>query len=261
MNVWRNAVLNVAITPIEVGVAAAIGSDKSFSFRTLHKKCNTPVTQQYFCATCQKHADVTVKGIEFPKGNFIPVTDEEIASTHPEVRNLINIRKFIEDDTLNPMLVKDPFWLVPKDGVYAKQYSALRTVMLGSHRVGIGNVAFTDKEHPVVLSATGEGLVLWTLSNPSLIKTPDWELPEPEELSLKMTMQILSLMEEPLDVTDFDLETVAKKAALIEAKQAGAPVAPLVQAEAVAVVNVLDSLKESVALLQEQRKGRKKVKV
>jgi len=257
---WRNAVLNVVITSIDVGVDSAVGKDKAFSFKTLHKKCNTPVKQQYICPSCNVVADETVKGIEFPKGNWIPVTDEEIASTYPEVKSLINISKFIPDDTLNPMLFEDPYWLVPKEGVYGKQYTALRNVMLGSQLVGIGKVAFTDKEHPVVLVATGQGLVLWMLSRPGLVRVPNWELPEPDEMQLKMTTQVVSMMTAPLETTDFDLEQTAKRSALIEKKQAGVQVAPVVQREAAAVANVLDSLRESVAILQEQRKSRKKVK-
>jgi DNA end-binding protein Ku len=258
MRTWRNAVLNFAVTSIDVGVAPALDKDRSFSFRNLHTECSKPVQQQNFCPTCNKVAETIVKGIEFPKGNFIPVTAEEISSTQPKVRNLIKIDKFVHEDMLNPMLLADPYWLIPREHTFAQAYAAFKVAMLVSHQVGIGTVAFTDKEHPVCLAAAEDGLALWMLHQPEQLKSPDWELPLPADMGLKQAQMIIELMSEPLADSDLAYPTREFQQALVAKKVAGISVpAAGEQEEAVAAVNVLDTLRESIALLQKQKKSGK----
>ena len=262
MRHWRNAVLNFAITSVQVGINPALDKDR-FSFRTLHDKdgCYTPVMQKYLCPKCDEVAENTVRGIEFPpkSGNFVRITEEEFSSTFPKIRNIINITKFVHEDMVNKMLFLDPYWVVPDStAMYASQYAAVKAVMLGKHQIGLGTVAFNDKEHAVALEPVEDGLVLWMLSSPDKLRLPDWDLPLPDELSLKLTETIVELMSNPLSDADFEVETKARQQALIDSKQAGVIVVPQVQQEAVAVVNVLDSLKESIALLQKQKKRKNK---
>jgi len=251
-------VLNFAVTSIQVGVNPALSKDR-FSFRTLHDKrgCYHPVEQKYLCPQCHEVAENTVRGFEFPKksGNFIRITEEEFSVTLPKTRNIIKINKFVHDDMLNEMLFLDPYWLIPDDAaMYANQYAALKVVMLGKHKIGLGTVAFLDKEHPIALLPQEDALVLWTMTKPACIRVPDWELPLPDDLSLKMTEQIVSYMEDQVEDSDFETDSVQKRTALIDSKTAGIAVAPLEQVDAVPVVNVLDSLRDSIALLQSQKK-------
>jgi DNA end-binding protein Ku len=248
----------MVVTSINVGINPATERDNSFSFKVLHN-CGTHVEQHYICPVCNVRVEKgeQVKGIEFPPGNFIHVTEEEISSTHPSVKNLIEVSKFDHRSLLNPMLLDTPYWVLPKEH-HDSHYAALKIVLSEQNLVGIGRATFagTDKEHAVALQAEEDGLSLWTLKPPELLRVPDWKLPLPTAQARKMTERLVAMMVEPIGDSDFELPSRALQQKLVAAKVKGVKVKPVVATEAVASVNVLDSLKESIALMQ-QRKSKK----
>lgn len=260
MRSWRNAVLNMVVTSINVGINPANDRDDSFSFKVLHT-CGTHVEQHYICPACDVRVEKQdqVRGIEFPKGNFIPVSEEEVNSTRPSVKNLIEVSKFDHRNMLDPMLLDVPYWVVPKEH-HDSQYAALLVVLSEESLVGIGRATFagTDKEHAVALIAGEGGLALWTLKPPELRRRPDWKLPEPSEQALKMTEKLVAMMVEPIADGDFKLPSRVLQRKLVDAKVQGVQVKPVEQVEAVASLNVIDSLQESIALLEKQKKGKRK---
>ena len=262
MKSWRNAVLNMVVTSINVGINPATERDDSFSFKVLHT-CGAHVEQHYICPACKVRVkkEDQVKGIEFPKGNFIPVSEDEVNSTRPSVKNLIEVSKFDHRDVLNPMLLDVPYWVLPQEH-HDTHYAALKVILSEENMVGVGRATFagTDKEHAVALMAERTGLSLWTLKPPELLRVPDWSLPEPSEQQMRMTEKLVAMMVEPIVDPDFELPSRVLQQKLVAAKVEGVLLEPVAQTEAVASVNVMDSLKESIALLEKQRKGKRKVK-
>jgi DNA end-binding protein Ku len=261
MKSWRNATLNFAITPIAVGVNPAIEKDKSFSFSLLHDKCKTHVQQRYFCPVCNEWAEEISRGIEFPKGNYTPVTSEEISSTFPPVKNIINLTKFSHEEMVNPLLLGDPYWLIPREHNQAIAYAALKETMMVKRQVGIGRAAFNDKEHAVCVAAQEDGLVLWMLHHAEQLRAPDWQpLPSPSALELKATEQILELMSDSLTDEDLTTPTKARQEELRAKKLDGVQIEPLQQEDGnhLPVVNVMDTLADSIKWATAQKKSRKR---
>jgi non-homologous end joining protein Ku len=73
-----------------------------------------------------------------------------------------------------------------------------------------------------------------------------------------MTEKLVAMMVEPIADGDFKLPSRVLQRKLVDAKVQGVQVKPVEQVEAVASVNVMDSLKESIALLEKQKKGKRK---
>jgi DNA end-binding protein Ku len=259
MHVWKNAVLDMGFS-IDVGINPATSKDNWFSFRTLHSECNTPVKQQYVCPTDGQIMEKgeTVRGIEYPKGSFIPVSDEEFLATVPKVRNEILVEKLMHEDRINPLLLDEPYWLIPRQGK-ERHYAALTTVLLLNHWVGLGRVAYSDKEHSCCITGVEGGMIMWTLKQPSQLRDPDWTLPELDEKVLARTAVLLEMMVDELADEDFVLPTTALKQGLLDAKTAGAVLEAVEQQDALAIAlpDVMKSIEESIAKVTARKKARK----
>lgn len=103
-------------------------------------------------------SDDLVRGYEYQKGKYVEVTDEELEALEPDKSRDIDLRLFIDADTLDPMYFERTFFLVPS-GDSNKAYHLLTRVMEREHRAGIATFVMRDHEYLVAILAQ-DGLLL-----------------------------------------------------------------------------------------------------
>ena len=118
------------------------GSKKSDGFPTLGQLGETALTQLrdplYDRQKTEKDLedDEMIRGYEFDKDKYVPVTDEELERLAPESSRDIDLRRFVDLQSIPPLYFDRSYFLVPSEGS-EKAYKLLSATMEKEALAGI----------------------------------------------------------------------------------------------------------------------------
>lgn len=114
----------------------------------------TPLERRYFCSKEDKEIswNEIVRGYELDDGSFVPVTDEELDALEPEKSRDIDLREFVPRESLDPLLFRRAYFLVP-GGESVKAYRLLVDAMESTDRAGIATFVMRGKEYLIAIIA------------------------------------------------------------------------------------------------------------
>ena len=72
--------------------------------------------------------EALAKGYELPSGNYVLVTEDEMASLDPEASRTIDIEEFVELAEIDPIFYDATYWIAP-DKATVKPYALLLRAM------------------------------------------------------------------------------------------------------------------------------------
>ncbi|MBC7379649.1 MAG: Ku protein [Burkholderiaceae bacterium] len=180
-----------------------------------------------------------VKGIEYEDGQYVVLSDEEIAAAYPKTTQTIEIESFVANTEIPFIYLERPYYIEPINKG-KKVYALLRDTLLLTQRIGIARVVIQTKQHLAVLVPSGPGLVLNLLRWGADIRSwTELDLP-PEgakaaglsERELAMAKQLVDDMTaawDPTAVTDSFKDEIL---ALVERKAKAGKLETVVQPEA-----------------------------
>jgi DNA end-binding protein Ku len=144
--------------PIKVFTAT---SNKDVHFSMLHAKDKARLKQQYICTTCGEKVERgdTVKGYEYSKGQYVVVTDEELAGLQKKTDHSIEIEEFVPIEKVDPIYFEKSNLLGPDKGGQ-KSYQLLHRAMTQTKRVAVGRYSTRGRLSLVLLRPMGEGLAM-----------------------------------------------------------------------------------------------------
>jgi DNA end-binding protein Ku len=116
----------------------------------------TPLARRYYCPADEKEvdADHLVRGYELDDGTLVVVTDEELEALAPKKSREIDLRRFVDRDSIDPLYFERSYFLAPGKGS-GKAYRLLSAVMERSRRAGIATFVMREKEYLVAIFAEG----------------------------------------------------------------------------------------------------------
>jgi DNA end-binding protein Ku len=168
-----------------------------------------------------------VKAMDVGGGEYVIVSDEELAEAEPEKSRTIDIEGFVDLADIDPIYFRSSFYLSPQNDAAVKAYQLLRGAMEAAGKIGVASFVMRNKEYLVAIRPETDVLALETLYFSDEIRDPVAELPHvsdtakasPKERAMAQTL-IESLAEKwnPADYHDSYREHVA---ALVKEKQAG----------------------------------------
>lgn len=103
-----------------------------------------------------------VKGVEYEKGHYVVISDDEIKSAHPKATQTVDIVAFVDAKDISFLYIDTPYYLTP-DRRGEKVYALLRETLIQTGKVGIANVVLRNKQHLAVVMPLGKALVMNTL--------------------------------------------------------------------------------------------------
>ncbi len=103
-----------------------------------------------------------VKGVEYEKGNYVVISDDEIKAAHPKATQTVDIVAFVDSKDISFLYIDTPYYLTP-DRRGEKVYALLRETLIQTGKVGIANVVLRNKQHLAVVMPLGKALVMNTL--------------------------------------------------------------------------------------------------
>jgi DNA end-binding protein Ku len=201
-------------------------------------------------------ADI-VKGFEYAKNKYIEVDPEELKALRLPTATTMSIQQFVKAEELSPGLYDRPYFVIPKDEVQAKALSIMRKALAQTNALGIGEIAFSGREHLVAIGAPldskQKGLMLYTLRYEDELRDPKSLLSSVKEASvdsdeLSLAKQLISgtLSKFDLNAYENDYEGAVKK--LVDAKRKGKPLPePEPEPAKTKVINIMDALRSSLA--------------
>jgi DNA end-binding protein Ku len=201
-------------------------------------------------------ADI-VKGFEYAKNKYIEIDPEELKSLRLPTATTMSIRQFVKAEELSPGLYDRPYFVIPKDEVQAKALSIMRKALAETNTLGIGEIAFSGREHLVAIGAPldpkRKGLMLYLLRYEDELRDPKSLLSGVKEASvdsdeLSLSKQLIRGKTSKFDLNAYknDYEAAVKK--LVDAKRKGKPLPePEPEPAKTKVVNIMDALRSSLA--------------
>lgn len=222
--IWKGAI-SFGLVHIPVAITSATSSD-NINFDWLDKRTMDPVGYKRINKVTGKEVnkEYIVKGIEYEKGRYVILSDEEISTAHPKSTQTIDIFSFIDSGEIPLAHIDTPYYLTP-DKRGEKVYALLRETLSTTGKVALANVILHSKQHLATVMPIDFALVLILLRWPSEVRsleslelstaTTKAELTKSEKDMAKRLVQDMAGQWNPEDYRDSFQEKIM---ALVEKK-------------------------------------------
>ena len=222
--IWKGAV-SFGLVHIPVALVPATTS-QGIDFDWLDKRSVDRVGYKRINKTTGEdiESENVVKGVEFEKGHYVVLSDDEIKGAHPEATQTVDIVAFVDAKEISFLYISTPYYLTP-DRRGEKVYALLRETLIQTGKVGIANVVLRNKQHLAVVMPLGKALVLNTLRWADEVRGVEYLEMKDEALNadlnkreLDMAKRLVEDMSEPWDPTQFKDTFQDQIMALVERK-------------------------------------------
>ncbi|MGZ5483486.1 MAG: non-homologous end joining protein Ku [Pyrinomonadaceae bacterium] len=143
-----------------------------------------PLSRRYFSQKTEKDLedDEMIRGYEFDKDKYVPVTDEELERLAPESSRDIDLRRFVDLQSIPPLYFDRSYFLVPSEGS-EKAYRLLAATMEKEDLAGIATFVMRGKEYLVTIFPEDGIMRAETMRFPDEIRSvKEIDLPEKKKV-------------------------------------------------------------------------------
>jgi DNA end-binding protein Ku len=264
MRTTWNGSLSFGLVSIPVGLAPATkpaARQSDVSFRLLHRECGTPIKQKRWCPTHDREVpqEELVRGFEVTKGQFLIVEDADLeAIERQDDSRSIEITRFVEEDSVDPIYFDRTYFLVPASGVAQRRpYVLLLEAMRQTSTAALGRFVRGGRESLCLVRAKEDALALETLflaedvySQVEISEAVEGA--EVKDSELALARQVIESLAGEFEPSALHSEYRRDLRALLEAKLRGEELAvpePVVEAP---VIDLMEALKASVAAAKQR---------
>jgi DNA end-binding protein Ku len=239
-------------------------SRKTVSFNQLDSRTGSRVKYKKVSAADGEEvpSEAIIKGYELSSGEYVTISDDELATLDPQASRTIDIEEFVDLSDIDPLLYDSAYYVAP-DKATLKPYALLTKAMEESGKVGIARFVMRSKQYLCAVRPKDGALVLSTMvyddevNNPAEIgEIADVLGVEVSERELGMARQLIASLSEDFDPARFEDTYRNQVIDLIEQKAAGKTeivAAPVALTED-KVVDLMAALEASVKEAKAARK-------
>lgn len=215
-----------------------------------------PLARRYYSQKTGKDldADQVIRGYEIDKDKYVVVTDDELERLAPEQSRDIDLRSFVDLESIPPIYFDRSYFLVPSKGS-EKAYKLLAETMEKSDLAGIATFVMRGKEYLVAIFPENGILRAETMRFADELRTPkEVGLPEKKKVPAAAVKKFETIISKhsarQLPVSKLKDEYAAKLRKLVSRKRtARKNVIHIKEAEREEgkVVDLLEVLKKSLS--------------
>jgi len=261
--IWKGH-LTFGLVTIPIKLYTATDA-KDIRFRLLHKSCMTPIQNKRYCPTHEAIVDWNdvVRGFEYAKGKFVPMTDEELENVPLDTAGTVSVSAFVDLAEIDPIYYERSYYLAPDEGGQ-KAFRLLHDTLEESSKIAVGKVVIREKEHLVSVRPYDGAMVMATLFYADEVRSAE-DIPElPVQAKVhanekKMALQLVEGMASGFDPAQYQDEYREALQKVITAKVEGEPVAAPERKEE-KVVDLMEALRRSLQATRKEepiRRGRR----
>jgi DNA end-binding protein Ku len=261
--IWKGS-LSFGLVNIPVGLYPAT-QDKSIHFNQFENGTSDRIRYKKVNERTGKEVDATdiVKGVDLGGGEYVILSDDELAAAEPDRSRAIEITDFVDLDDIDPVYFNTTYYLAPEGTSGGKAYALLRQAMQEAGRVAIATFVMRNKEYLVAIRPDTDVLALETLYFEDEVRSPTRELPnlpgvaEASAQELEMANLLIGSMESEWDPQRYHETHRAKVEALIEEKARGKTIAVPKSTRPNKVVDLMEALSASIKASEASKPSRR----
>lgn len=170
--IWKGAI-SFGLVHIPVALVSATSS-RGIDFNWLDSRSMDPVGYKRINKVTGKEVtqEHIVKGIEYEKGRYVVLSEEEIRSAHPVSTQTIDIFAFVASEQIPLQNIDTPYYLAP-DKRGSKVYALLRETLSKTDKVALARVVLHSRQHLAALMPLESAMVLVMLRWPAEVRSLD----------------------------------------------------------------------------------------
>ena len=149
---WSGSI-QISLVSIAVKIFPATNPARQVEFHHIDRKTHKRVHHQNVDESGEVERADIVKGFEYAKGKYIEIDPLELKALQLPTATTMPIKQFVKAEELPPELFERPYFVAPKDDVQAKALSIMRKALAQTNTLGIGEIAFSGREHLVAIGA------------------------------------------------------------------------------------------------------------
>ena len=250
-----SGLLRISLVAVPVKAYPAVSSTASSPhFHLLHAGCGQRIGYQKHCP---RHgpvpAEAIERGYEYAPGQHVVVEADELEKLRPTRDKALE--QFVAVGEVDPVFFSGrSLYLLPDGAAAQHPYGVLVAALAEAAKAGLGRVVLSGSRQLVLVRSAGKLLAMDVLHYPAEVRPASaWEsdltagvaAPAEQELAA----QLIALSSGSLDWSRYRDTSAEELAALLQAKIAKRPQAVPAD-EPVAVLQLLDALKQSVTAAQ-----------
>jgi DNA end-binding protein Ku len=157
---WKGY-LRLSLVSCPIALFPATSEREKVSFNQINKETGNRVRYRKVDSETgdEVPSDHIIKGYEVAKGEYVEVTDDELASVALESTKTIDIDEFVPKNEIDELYSIRPYYMAPDGKVGQDAFVVIRDVIEQMKMVAIGRVVLTSREHIIAISPRGKGLM------------------------------------------------------------------------------------------------------
>ena len=170
--IWKGAI-SFGLVHIPVSLSTAISSDR-VDFDWLDERSMEPVGYKRVNKVTGKEIarEHIVKGVQYQKGQYVVISEEEIRQARPQATQTIDIFSFVDSGEIPLQQFDTPYYLSP-DRRGGKVYALLHETLESTGKVALAKVVLHTQQHLALLRPLEDALVMITLRWPEEVRGLD----------------------------------------------------------------------------------------
>jgi DNA end-binding protein Ku len=164
--IWKGAI-SFGLVHIPVALVSAT-SQQGVDFDWLDKRSMDPVGYKKINKATGKeiNKDNIVKGVQYEKGRYVVISEEEIRAAHPAATQTIDIFGFVDSAQIPLQNIDTPYFLTP-DKRGEKVYALLRQTLKDTDKVALAHVVIRTRQHLAAVMPLKAAIILVLLRWPA----------------------------------------------------------------------------------------------
>ena len=193
-----------------------------------------------------------VKGYEVEKGQYVLLSNDEIASVRLESTKTLDIERFVPESEIDRSYWDTPYFLAPDGKVGQEAYAVIREAMRQSGQIALGRVVLSTRERLMALEPKGNGIMAFSLRTKGEVKNSADVFSEVEDVApnpamIDIATAIIKQQAGPFDPSQFNDRYEDALKALIAQKTAGrVPVGDTPPVQDTNVIDLMAALRASL---------------
>jgi DNA end-binding protein Ku len=252
-----NGFLRLSLVSCPIYLSPAVTEAAHIRLHQLNPKTGNRLRQQLVdedTGDKVERADI-VRGYEYDRHQYVVIPDEEIAALKIESSQTVDLDRFVERDSIDPLFLDTPYYVYPDGKIAVETFRVIGAAMDHKGRVGIGRIVMANRERTVMIEPRGGGMLMRLLRGADEVRRPDFgeagDTPDPDMVAVAET--IIERRAGEFEPAEFHDDYQDALRALVESKVEGKPMARRKGLEAPPkVVDLMEALKRSLAQREKQ---------